>query len=193
MRRLSIFFIGLVVVLFTTSLVYAQNPARGPGNGSKRQRVHQLIMMRLSTGLNLTQAEAQQLSTVLNKQQQSKRQLRHQLRQLTAQLRTVTASNNQGEIQSTLKKLQTTRDRLDRVNEEMFSEVKTLLNPQQLAQFVLTMDEIRHEVRAVRRGVGVGRPGQQPPPYRPPAPGYTPGYGYPPAPQAPSNSIFVGP
>ncbi|MDX1387533.1 MAG: hypothetical protein R3257_08085, partial [bacterium] len=127
-----------------------------------------------------------------------KYRLRREIRHLTTKLREETNSGNQQAMQATLKKLQESRDQLDRSDDAMFSEVKNMLNSQQLAQFVLIMDEIRHEVRAVRRRGRRAYPGGGYVPSGAPQPqrGYTnqpthPGYwrGYAPAQPSGNGSL----
>lgn len=178
-----------------TATVYAEDNTQA----SRRERVHNLIVTRLANGLNLSPSEAQQLGEVLKKHRQRKHRLRREIRFLTGQLRQETSSGNEKGIKTTLNKLQEARDNLDRSDEIMFSEVKTMLNANQQAQFVLIMDEIRHEVRAVRRrGRGYPRDGIQSPGTQQPQRSYTNqptpsgvwrSYG--PAPQSP-NGAWVG-
>lgn len=144
--RHSYVLLAIAIGALLAPLAYGQ-----PSSEASRDRVNQLIVARLATGLNLSDAEAQKLGGILKQNRERKFQLRQQLQQLTAQLRQDTQVGDKKQIEGTLKKLQETRDQLDRSDEVMFAEVKTMLDPNQLAQFVLIMDEIRHEIRAVRR------------------------------------------
>lgn len=146
-----------ILIFFLTTVIgmgmFFSAPARGEGDPqeAKRARVHDLIVARLASGLNLNQAEAEKLGQVLKENHLRKKRLRAEVRRLTEQLRQDTQLGDKKQIQATLKKLQEANDQLDRSDEMMFARVKTMLDPNQLAQFVLIMDEIRHEIRAVRR------------------------------------------
>lgn len=149
--RLAVLIISMVFLLGIPSYGRAEGRTPSESAQARRQRVHELIVARLANGLNLSHAQAQKLGDVLKKYHERKHQLRRETRRLTGQLREETASGNKAAIQTTLAKLQETRDQLDRCDDLMYAEVKTMLSPKQLAQFVLIMDEIRHEIRAVRR------------------------------------------
>ncbi len=141
----------LFLVFFLGQVAWGQNNSKQDSSASARERVHQLIVTRISNALGLDQAQSARLGEVLKKYKQEKQRLRYEIQGLTSQLRQVTNSGNEKSVQSTLKKLQETQDQLDRSDEVMFAEVKTMLTPNQVAQFVLIMDEIRHEVQAVKR------------------------------------------
>lgn len=204
----------LAVLLFLGAPgAWGQSGQSDKSKASARERVHQLIVTRIANELKLGPTETQKLGGVLKKYKQNKHRLRYQIQQLTAQLRQDTASGNEQATQTTLKKLQQAQEELDKSDEVMFAEVKTMLTPNQVAQFVLVMDEIRHEVRAVKRR---GRrnyqggpqfpyqaPGQKPaaqpqqrqltnqPPYAPYPPGYGNGYVNPYRPN-PKDGVWVG-
>lgn len=175
MKSLLVLVLGIFFLSVAAPSAWAQTDPSSSKKAARRERVQQLIIMRLSSGLNLDAAEAQQLGNILKKHRQRKWQCKRDLKQLTAELRQKSAQGNEKEIKATLDQIQKMRDQIDRSAEEMFAEVKTMLSPQQLAQFVLIMDEIRHEVRAIRRRKPrLGTPG-----YQGPGPGYQPGYQYP--------------
>lgn len=187
MRGRAIFILIFAVGFFSLSspLAFGQSPSQAPSQAS-RDRVNALIVARLAAGLNLSEPEAQKLGAILQRYRNRKRSLKGQIRQLTAQLRQDTQVGDKKQTEATLKKLQETKDQLDRSDEVMFAEVKTVLNSEQQAQFVLIMDEIRHEIHAVRRrGPRTGAPASdttpgitppQPPKQeyttQPPPPGY---------------------
>lgn len=208
--RLS-FWVLVAGIFLLAPGAWAQSAPSDPQKSSARERVHQLIVTRIANELELSPTESKQLGTVLKKYKQRKHRLRYQIQQHTAQLRQDTASGNEQATQATLKKLQQAQEELDKSDEVMFAEVKTMLTPNQVAQFVLVMDEIRHEVRAVKRR---GRrnyqggpqfpyqaPGQTPqpqkrqltnqPPYSPYPPGYGSGYVNPYRPD-PKDGVWVG-
>lgn len=193
-RGYAVFWAFLLLIFSSVQVAWGQAKTNGDSSDSARERVHQLIVTRIATELNLNPEETAKLGTVLKKYKQNKHRLRYEIQNLTAQLRKDTESGNEKATQATLKQLQAAQDQLDRSDEIMFAEVKAMLTPNQVAQFVLVMDEIRHEVRAVKRR---GRPNyeggpsyqfkapntqqapQQPqltnqPVYQP---GYPPGYG----------------
>jgi TolA-binding protein len=181
----------IFLILLSLGALLPLAHAEGPSQAS-RDRVNQLILTRLATGLNLNEAETQKLGVILKQHRDRKRDLRGQIQQLTAQLRQDTQVGDKKQTEATLKKLQETKDQLDRSDEVMFAEVKTMLDANQLAQFVLIMDEIRHEVTAARRhgtrqiGPATGTAPaaatpQQEYTNKPYPPGYYPGYApYPP-------------
>jgi hypothetical protein len=166
--------IFLILATWFSSWVSMQAYGQPPSEAS-RDRVHELIVARLATGLNLSDSQAKQLGDILKKNWERKSQFRDQVQQLTTQLRQDTQAGDKKQTEATLKKLQEARDQLDRSDEVMFAEVKTLLDSNQLAQFVLIMDEIRHEIRAVRRRGPreiAPEPGSNPA-FMPPQQGYT--------------------
>jgi hypothetical protein len=191
MKHDAILIIFLILVLWFSALTSPSAYGQAPSQGS-RDRVNELVLTRLATGLNLSEPEVQKLGIILKQNRQRKRDLRGQVQQLTAQLRQDTQVGDKKQTEATLKKLRATQDQLDRSDEVMFASVKTMLDANQLAQFVLIMDEIRHEVQAVRRRGGrqiTPTPGTAPavaPPQQgytnqPHPPGYYPGYApYPP-------------
>jgi len=193
-RGYGVFWAFLLLIFCSVQVAWGQAKTNEDSSDSARERVHQLIVTRIATELNLNPEETAKLGVVLKNYKDNKHRLRNEIQNLTAQLRKDTESGNEKATQATLKKLQAAQDQLDRTDEVMFAEVKTMLSPNQVAQFVLVMDEIRHEVRAVKRR---GRPNyeggpsyqfkapntqqnpQQPqltnqPVYQP---GYPPGYG----------------
>lgn len=177
MKRLMILLGIFIASGFFLKPAIAQNWAPSSGPNPQKERVQSLILMRLSTSLGLDQAQTQQLGGVMARYRDRKHQLRSQLRDQTAQLRSINLSGNDPQIQSLLTQIERTRKELDGVDEQMFGETRRMLSPQQQAQFILVMDEIRREVKAVR-GQGSG-PGMENP--------YRPGGAFFPSPQNPQT------
>jgi hypothetical protein len=75
---------------------------------------------------------------------------------LNAQLRTAAASGNEGEIKKLVSQRNQTKADLDQIDDQTFADVKPMLSPRQQAQFLLVMDEIKNEIRAIHRKEGPG-------------------------------------
>jgi hypothetical protein len=152
-------FLSLAICL-TLGLLGAQVHAQYPQDTkeeaavleSRRQQIHDLVMIRLNNALDLSPAQSAQLGQVLNKYRKEKTGYRTTIRQLTLQLRQVSAGGNEAQTQSLIQQISATRGKLDQVDERMFAEAKKQLNTQQQAKFIFVMDEIRREVQAVKRG-----------------------------------------
>lgn len=164
--------IFLVPALLTASLGYAQQSPHHPPLENRREQVFQLIITRLATGLQLNETQTRRLESILKKYKEQKKELYFRKRELTQQLRTEASQSDEKAIQKTLKSLEDTRNQIDQVDDAMFAEVKPMLTPRQQAQFVLIMEDIRHEVRAIRYGGGMERP--RPVPSSLPGKGFTP-------------------
>ncbi|MCC6273829.1 MAG: hypothetical protein IT572_10220 [Deltaproteobacteria bacterium] len=152
--------LALLVWLALPVSLQAQGPVGAPED-SKRERIHDLILQRLNTELGLNPTQSQQLAQIMRKYQQQRLGLKRQQRELTAQLRAASTSGNDAQVQPLLQKLTATRSQLDQVNDQMFNEIRPMLTPMQQAKYLLVMDEIRQEVKAIRRPMG---PGYYPPP-----------------------------
>ncbi len=157
---------------------FAQYPPPASFPDPKQAQVQSLILMRLTTSLGLNPQQSQQLGAIMAKYQDRRRQLRQQMHGLTQQLRVISATGNSDQIQATIQKLDQTKAELDRVDDQMFAEAKKMLTPQQQAQFLLVMEDIRREVKAVRGNYG---------------PGFGPGAGmaYPGSAQPTNDSVWV--
>ncbi|MDL1872920.1 hypothetical protein FBR05_12085 [Deltaproteobacteria bacterium PRO3] len=152
--------LALLVWLALPASLQAQGPVGAPED-SKSERIHDLIMQRLNAELGLNPTQSQQLAQIMRKYQQQRLTLKRQQRDLTAQLRAASTSGNDAQVQPLLQKLTATRSQLDQVNDQMFNEIRPMLTPMQQAKYLLVMDEIRQEVKAIRRPVA---PGYYPPP-----------------------------
>lgn len=146
--RILLLFAFFFSPVFSTARAWEGNPAEV---AEKRERVNALILMRLTQRLGLSSGEAEKLSQVMKKYQGQKITLKAQLRDLSSQLRAVSAGGNEQEIEKVLSQVNQTRQKIDLVDDQMFIELKSLLNPKQQAQYLIVMEEIRGEVRAVRR------------------------------------------
>jgi len=153
--------LALLVWLALPASLQAQGQVGAPPEDSKRERIHDLILQRLNTELGLNPTQSQQLAQIMRKYQQQRLTLKRQQRDLTAQLRAASTGGNEAQVQSLLQKLTATRSQLDQVNDQMFNEIRPMLTPMQQAKYLLVMDEIRQEVKAIRRPMG---PGYYPPP-----------------------------
>lgn len=170
--------LALLVWLALCAPAFAQDPNAMPED-YKRERVQELIVMRLNNELGLNPSQSQQIAQILRKYHQERAGLRRQLRDLTGQLRAVSTGGNEAQIQALLRQITSTRNQLDQVDDRMFAEVKPLLTPRQQAQYLLVMDEIRQEVKAIRNPM-MGPPGYY-------GPGYVPGG------DSNSGAVRVGP
>lgn len=153
MKRGIGFMLG-IMALFWIANSYAQgmptmvSTADGPDN--KFERIHSVILMRLSTTLGLSSSQTQQMSTILARHHERKKQLRREVQDLTAQLKASMAEGNSTQTRALVAKLDATRRQLSTANDEMYAEARRMLNPQQQAQFMIVMDEVKREVRSVR-------------------------------------------
>ncbi|MCE9624687.1 MAG: periplasmic heavy metal sensor [Deltaproteobacteria bacterium] len=188
MKPKYFFLLAMLVTLALGGLVHAQdanNPQAVPED-YKREKIQDLIVMRLNSELGLNPTQSAQLAQILRKYQQKRSDTRRQLRELTGQLRNVSGSGNDKEIQALLKQVTSLRSQLDQVDDQMFAEMKPMLTSRQQAQYLLVMDEIRQEIRAIRHPPA----GQAPGPYPYPAPGPNPGPG---TSGANQGAVHVGP
>lgn len=184
MTRGTLLFFGLLFCLLSAASAWAEHDT--VDMAGKRERVHSLILMRLTERLGLNSTQSQQIGQMMRKYHERRAGLKHQMRELTAQLRAATASSNDAQIQTLLNQTSQARAGLDQLNAQMFAEIRPLLNPKQQAQFLIVMDEIRGEVRAIRRQggpYGPGFPGSNNPNY---FPGVNPGVNSP-------DGVRVGP
>ncbi len=147
MARLGVFFSFIFLVLIWTPALRGQQVDRR----AKVEQIHQLILARVSQELGLSSVQTQKLDEILRRHRERKYPLRRQAYRLKSELREETLRGEEKKLKATLGKLQQVQDQIEQSEEVMYAEVRTLLNPQQLARFVLIMDEIRHEIRAVRR------------------------------------------
>ncbi len=147
MGRLVLFFCFIISTAVFSPPLRAQQVSRQV----RVEQIHQLILARVSQELGLTPVQTQKLDEVLRRHRERKYPLRRQAYRLKSRLREETIRGEEKKLKDTLGKLQQVQDQIEQNEEAMYAEVRTLLNPQQLAQFVLIMDEIRHEIRAVRR------------------------------------------
>ena len=162
MKLNQIFLFAILIWLASAGLLQAQGPATGAPEDYKRERIQDLIIMRLNSELGLNPSQSQQLAQILRKYHQERQELRRRQRELTGQLRTASSGGNEAQIQGLLKQITSTRSQLDQVNDRQFNEIKPLLTPMQQAKYLLVMDEIRQEVKAIR--------------HAPPGPSYAPGF-----------------
>lgn len=151
MKYLRILLLLLCFLSPALSRVQAQEEDNSAAVAEKRERVHALILMRLTQRLGLNSSEAEKLNQVMKKYQSMKINLKSQLREQSKELRTVSAQGNEAEIQRVLAQVNQTRQKIGTINDQMFNELKSVLNPKQQAQFLIVMEEIRGEVRAIRK------------------------------------------
>ncbi len=171
------FLLALLAWLLLGASARAQDPNAMPDD-YKRERVQELILMKLNSELGLNANQSQQIAQIMRKYQQERLNLKTQIRSLTGQLRDVSSSGNDAKIQPLLKQMTATHNQLEQVDDRMFAEIKPLLTSRQQAQYLLVMDEIRQEVKAIRR-----------PMMPPPGPGAT---GYAPSGSSDSGAARVG-
>jgi len=159
MKSLRHWALGLALLTMWWGQSFAQATTAAVQD-NKNQKVQELIMMRMTQALALNGKQAQQLGDILSKYHEQKGQLRQQMRDLTAQLKTVAVSGNEADIQRLLRQANQTRINLDQLDDQMYSDVRPILNPRQQAQFLVVMDEIKSEIRAIRhQGPGATGPG----------------------------------
>lgn len=118
---------------------------------TRRQQIHELVMLRLNNALELSPTQSEQISQVLRKYRKQKTEYRNKIRQLTLQIRDASGSTSEAQYQTLIKQVTEAKAQLDKVDDQMFGEAKKFLNTRQQAQFLFVMEEIRREMQAVRR------------------------------------------
>ncbi len=124
--------------------------------GDRREQIQALILMRLNQNLSLNATQSAQVGQILRKYQQRRHTLKHEMKGLNQQLRAASTSGNDAEIQKLLSASSKTRAEFDQIDDQMFNDLRPLLRPKQQAQFLIEMDEIRSEIRNVKRRSGPG-------------------------------------
>jgi DNA anti-recombination protein RmuC len=155
MRRRFLSFALLLSLALLGAPAYAGDPKDAQEAAvleSRRQQIHELVMIRLNNALDLSPAQSQQISQTLTKFRKEKSGYRHRIRVDTLKLREISNSGNDAQIQGLIQQISATRAQLDKIDDRMFAEAKKHLNTKQQAQFIFVMDEIRKEVQAVKRG-----------------------------------------
>jgi Spy/CpxP family protein refolding chaperone len=166
MKRATLLVLCLISLSWALPLAHAEKDEELK---ARKEQVSQLILTRLTEDLSLNEEKSRQLGVILQKYREKRKELRRELRQVKYQLSQSAKSDKNQELQPALTRFQEIRDQMDRLDEAMFAEVKPLLTLEQQARFVLTMEEIRHEIRAVRArhphhrgGYGPVSPGANP-------------------------------
>ena len=155
--------IGIIIGVMWALLPFALRAESGGDSwAAKKAKVNALIIMRLTQELGLNAAQAAQIGDILKKYNERRHELRKQVKGLTAQLRAATESGNDNDIKKLLNETKQAKADLDQVDDKMFNDVKPMLSAKQQAQFLIAMDEIRSEIRAIK--------------HREAAPGAVPGY-----------------
>jgi multidrug efflux pump subunit AcrB len=149
MRRSLTLLLAFMMVLGVAGLALAQY---APTYTPQQEQIHALIMMRLTNALHLNESQAKQLGAIMSKYHAQRMQLRQKLQGLTGQLQASSASGNEVQIKALVANIDKTKKELDNCDDEMFTEAKKMLTLQQQAQFLLVMDEIHREIRAIRGG-----------------------------------------
>jgi len=123
----------------------------GDGSKESKERVRALIQMRLTQNLGLNAQQSAQIGQIMGKYQERRHELRKAVRGLNDKLKSATASGNEAEIQKFIGESNQTRLQLEQLDGQMFNEVKPMLTASQQAKFLIEMDAIKSEIRAIRR------------------------------------------
>jgi len=116
-----------------------------------KEKIHELIVMRLTQNLGLSASQSKDLSAILQKYHERRSQLRQQMHDLSLQLKTASTSGKDEDIQKLIAQAGQLKSNYDQLDGQRFEEVKKILNPRQQAQFLVQMDEIKSEIRAAYR------------------------------------------
>ena len=174
MKFKRIFLLAALLLSALSVPLHAQGTADAPED-YKRARIQDLIIMRLNNELGLNPSQSEKLAQAMKKFHEQKASLRRQQRDLTSQLREASGGGNEAQVKSLLKQIASIRNQLDQADDQMFNDIKPMLTPMQQAKYLLVMDEIRQEVKAIRRPAMT-------------APGYAPT-----GPTGNQDSVHVGP
>jgi len=139
----------ILTILFLIGGVAAHG---GDDSKESKERVRALIQMRLTQNLGLNADQSSQIGQIMGKYQERRRDLRKEVRGLNDKLKNATTSGNEAEIQKLVGDSNKTRLELEQLDGQMFNEVKPLLSASQQAKFLIEMDAIKSEIRAIRRG-----------------------------------------
>lgn len=123
----------------------------GDGSKESKERVRALIQMRLTQNLGLNAEQSAQIGQIMGKYQERRHDLRKEVRGLNEKLKSATTSGNEVEIQKLIGESNHTRLQLEQLDGQMFNEVKPMLTAPQQAKFLIEMDAIKSEIRAIRR------------------------------------------
>lgn len=143
----------LGVFLWAASFMSLGVQAQSGDDAFKRERIYSLIAMRLSDELKLDATKSQQLKSIMQRSYERRARLKQQMATLNQQLRGASSSGNEAELQRLLAAIDQTRGSFDQSDDEMFKEIKKILTPQQQAQYLIIMEEIRQEVYEIKRPV----------------------------------------
>ncbi|MCP5468219.1 MAG: hypothetical protein H7A32_03005 [Deltaproteobacteria bacterium] len=117
----------------------------------RRERVHQLILMRFVKGMNLTREESAILDNILRTRQQKKQDRKKTVLFAEGEVQKATELGDKVKLAKDLQKLHDAKKKLSQVDEEMFAEVKSNFDEIKVGQFVIIMGEIKNDVRSVQR------------------------------------------
>ncbi len=120
-------------------------------DAQRKERVHQLILMRFVKGMNLTREESKTLDGILRRRQQRKQERKQAARSAELRVQTLTESGEKSALAEALKNLREAQTKLNQVDEEMFNEIKRAFDEIRVGQFVVIMGQIKSDIRSVQR------------------------------------------
>ena len=128
-----------------------------PTEGRPRDRARTFLVVRLAEALDLSDEKALQLSAIIRKTDDQRRQLRQQRKETETKLRDALAKTPPD--QSVLTKLITDANALDQqlaqLPEQSFRDAQQILTVEQQAKLILVRPEMQNQVhRAMRRRFG---------------------------------------
>ena len=140
--------LSLAAVLLWPALVRAQTPA-----SPRRDRARTFLVVRLAEELHLSDEKALQVSAVLRRSDDRRRELTTQREQVEAQIRT--ALDHSPLDEAALSKLITQANGIDeqrsQIVESSYLEVQKLLTVEQQARLALFRPQLRRQVRGAIR------------------------------------------
>lgn len=150
MKNIFKVFILLLILGSSTSLL--AQPDSAPAHREKKEKLQHLLQERFINELGLSPDQSKKFSEIFKKYHQKKRELRQQMKSYRPELETAANSNDASLASQVVAKLQKTRNEIEKLDDEQFKELKSLLSPQQQAKYFLLKENMRHEMMEIKRG-----------------------------------------
>lgn len=148
-KKIIYIILGGFMCFAFSSFAQAQDSSAG-----KKEKLHLLIQERLQQGLGLSPDQAKKFSEIMKKYHQKRRELREQMRSYRSQLESASSSNDAAQASQVVSNLQKTRQEMEKIDDEQFKEIKPMLTPQQQAKYFLMMEDIRREMKQIKKEKG---------------------------------------
>ncbi len=170
-RILSFMVFGLLAagLICNGSAAHAQFQEDEPSSEKRekiRKRIETLRMWKLTEALDLDEETSARLFPLLSKFDKQRAQLQQSIRKDMRELRRALRSQQDADFAGIVGRLETNHREMQRIKDEEFQELKTVLSPKQQAQLILFNMKFRNEMRKMieesrgKRG-GRSRPGPE--------------------------------